>query len=1793
MESQTPLNRISRWCHPRMQSAYSDHKSGIVATLVLLLVGLLLLGWPILAAGAIHEGKLVSERTSREPQNDLCADIGTEVNGSIIVSTIWSEVNSPYHVTDDVTVRSGSRLTIEPGVVVCFAADKALHVGTGFSTGQLVADGEIDKPITFTADDASPGRGFWMGLEFSAQSQLNSLSYCVVEYAGTGINANDSDSHSIDHCTFRYNGDGDDGFSSGGAIHVYGDGTSISFNEIHDNEIGIRFRKSNENYIVSNQIHHNDGFGIGLVAEGGHGGDTNLIESNQIYNNGGNGVSLDLGSNNQILKNEITNNAGNGIWVQSQSGLEIVRNIVRANVQNGLVYAAPNSAPTAVHSNILCSNFAVNLLNLWSTELKAEGNWFGTNTPNVDGKIGSLVDFDPWIQMDVALNPASLPADGTSTAQFQLTMDDGGSHAVPDGYIVYAMPSQGSLASTVLTLNSGLATTTYTAGTVPGKVHIGLADDCKELDFFNELTLLGVDLAIAKKGPGEMTWPGQRVTYTIGISELKGIDTPNVVVTDELPIGATWVSDTGADCGLVRQETAPDVVWTKTQWDKDDRCWFDVTVEVGSEACPQGRLENSVLISSSIADDDPSNNRWTTSDDSPTVACLDLAVRKEDGAGLVPVLHPEKAYLITYTLTYTNEGYTDATGVVLSDTIPPGTRFYTGGDWTCDGDECRHTIGSLPVGGPHPAPPLVVQVLTPTLQSCDSLLDSAAIGDDGAQGPDLEPEDNKFDLNTSLPCLPDLVLAKTSDAGDCVFGGQRLTYALTYANVGLAGATGVLLTETVPANTTYAGSGWVCDGDTCTRAVADVPKGGSGSVEFAVQVDELLPDEVIVNEAQIGSVQADIDPRDNEILLTTPVCESELDLLVTKTDGGLILGPNKEYLIEYTITASNKGEVASTGVVLTDVLPLEATYKGTDWACTAGECSRHVGTLDPSATVQVTLPLQLEKSQFDCPVTITNTVRVTDDGAHGADRFPSDNAFTSTTTFECLPDLVVVLNDNVGPSPDGIDAWIPDILNGTPEQDDPRLCVSPGERVTYTVGYVNTGLTTATQVVLTETLPEHTSYVGAGWNCLDGVCTHLIGTLPPDTGGALPFTVRVNTVPSDRRVENEVRIGGAEEDLYPADNVSTDDTPICDECLQIRKIANPACAFPGDQIRYTIMFTNTCDMMAPGIVLTETVPAYTSHLPTPGWLPLGGKQLAYEYGPLGAYSGASVEFMVVVDDPLPDLVTETVNVVCIASEYTVGSVNCASLTTPLPLEPDLRVVKHDHIGLPPSPNTVRELDRFYRTMYGQPYHQLATAQSAEWAPVKPGDVFSYTVTYLNLGRRPATGVVLTETLPEHTSYVGYGWTHIGGNTYTYQAGDLGVREGGQKNFWVQVGPVVPCGGGGYLYNWVHIAGNEEECNLNNNWSGEETAAECVTIEAYLPLIMKAYVIGEEPTPSPTPAPTPTEPPEEEYVKDVAVNPETNRVYISSPALDSVLAVDPTGVGSVIASIPVGKDPIGLAVVTSTNKIYAANFNSWTVTAIQGSDHTPITSLYVGAQACKVASDSGDARVYVANHLESQNGAAAIDSQTDQFEYYYSRLHAAQGRYGIDVDPEAEKLFIAARDSGLIAIQDAFYPLQEPQIIKLDPPRVPYVVAFNPTTNHLFVTAADDNRVVVLAPYSIQWSRGKWTTWLGQRVFILDQANAGWIKEIPVGLGAEEGIAVNPRTGYVYVTNAGSNTVSVLKDDPNPALITFVKDIAVGEYPQGVDVDVNTHYVYVANADSQDLTVIDGNSQTVVKTIPLD
>jgi YVTN family beta-propeller protein len=75
-------------------------------------------------------------------------------------------------------------------------------------------------------------------------------------------------------------------------------------------------------------------------------------------------------------------------------------------------------------------------------------------------------------------------------------------------------------------------------------------------------------------------------------------------------------------------------------------------------------------------------------------------------------------------------------------------------------------------------------------------------------------------------------------------------------------------------------------------------------------------------------------------------------------------------------------------------------------------------------------------------------------------------------------------------------------------------------------------------------------------------------------------------------------------------------------------------------------------------------------------------------------------------------------------------------------------------------------------------------------------------------------------------------------------------------------------------------------------------------------------------------------------------------------------------------------------------------------------------------------------------------------------------------------------------------------------------------------------------------------------------------------------------AVDPRTGYVYIANSGSNSVSVISNR------TKIADVSVGSYPNAVAYNPSNGYIYVVNSGSSPATVSVINGTQVIGTIPV-
>jgi YVTN family beta-propeller protein len=102
-------------------------------------------------------------------------------------------------------------------------------------------------------------------------------------------------------------------------------------------------------------------------------------------------------------------------------------------------------------------------------------------------------------------------------------------------------------------------------------------------------------------------------------------------------------------------------------------------------------------------------------------------------------------------------------------------------------------------------------------------------------------------------------------------------------------------------------------------------------------------------------------------------------------------------------------------------------------------------------------------------------------------------------------------------------------------------------------------------------------------------------------------------------------------------------------------------------------------------------------------------------------------------------------------------------------------------------------------------------------------------------------------------------------------------------------------------------------------------------------------------------------------------------WATSRGPDTVTAFDGT-TGRVLATVPVGKAPMGLAVPRGTNKLYVGNEGSNSVSVISLSRREVITTIDVGSRPHHMHASADGNRVYVAEF--GTNKIGVIDTMTD-------------------------------------------------------------------------------------------------------------------------------------------------------------------------------------------------------------------
>jgi len=259
----------------------------------------------------------------------------TYVEGVITQDTIWTLVDSPFVLSNNVTVNQGATLTIEPGVYVRFGGDFSLIVN-----GRIVANGTAERNIHFTTNDPSSTVA-WETIEING-TQPSLFINCIIEGARNAVTL-DNGSLDIQNSVIRSN--------SENGITLNGGALTIQNSELANDSLSAINVAGGDLVSIENNIIDSNGNGV-LIA----GGDQVDVHNNVIASNG-NGLLItgQLNGTTDIRQNEISSSKQNGILLEADTlgNTVITENNITSN-NCGLFISA--NASTYITGNYISNN---------------------------------------------------------------------------------------------------------------------------------------------------------------------------------------------------------------------------------------------------------------------------------------------------------------------------------------------------------------------------------------------------------------------------------------------------------------------------------------------------------------------------------------------------------------------------------------------------------------------------------------------------------------------------------------------------------------------------------------------------------------------------------------------------------------------------------------------------------------------------------------------------------------------------------------------------------------------------------------------------------------------------------------------------------------------------------------------------------------------------------------------------------------------------------------------------------------------------------------------------------------------------------------------------------------------------------------------------------------------------------------------------------------------------------------------------------------------------------------------
>ncbi|UHA74272.1 DUF7507 domain-containing protein [Paenibacillus sp. 481] len=834
----------------------------------------------------------------------------------------------------------------------------------------------------------------------------------------------------------------------------------------------------------------------------------------------------------------------------------------------------------------------------------------------------------------------------------------------------------------------------------------------------------GVDLV--KEADMSFAFVGEPINYTIRIINTGTADAVNVILTDPLPDGATFIPNSvtldgvpqpganlanGFNVGTVPAGVTRIVTYT---------------LEVMGIPPSQAIMNMARAQFQFIVGGVPVPGSAESDTVNVPVGTSGIQVTKSTDS--VDAIVGET---ITYTVVYTNQGSIPVDRVVLTDALPDGTRqlqdsvFINGVQQFGAEVQAGVSLGRIAAGQ---SVTVVYSVVVDGLPASGTLTNVAQttgflLTPDGRE----VPTNNDSNFVVIPVFMPGIDVAKSANVTEA-FVGEEVVYTVVVTNTGNTIIADAVLADALPAASRFVDDSVVING---VGQPGENPQDGIflGSLSpgqvitimYTVEVDALPTPAELFNRAtanfdfQLPSgriVQGSMDS--NAVVI--PVFA--IDLTITKSGTPALV--NVGDVITYTLVINNGSQLTATNSVLIDALPAGAAFVPNSVTINGiPQPGANPATGIPLATIvpldSITVTYQLTVVSVPNPKEIVNRAQATFDFVS-----PGGNVVTDT-----IHSNVVIIPVN---SPIEFDVTV------TKSAD--RTTAFVGETLTYTVIVENASVNTLTSTVVVDPLPDGSRLVpdsvtvnGTSVPGADPVEGVSIGTIVSGTSVTIMYKVLVESTPIPPELMNMATANYIREGVGPeTTNSNTVVIPVVNTGVILVKSADASLAFIGETVTYTIVVDNTANVLATAVALVDPLPDSTRFVANsvtvngsirPGIRPDTGIPL----GNLAPTQSVTITFQVEVT-ALPEP-PELVNIANLIFTFIPPSGEVV---------PDVRVASNV-VRIPVIDSGIR------------------VTKSANKQDVLVDETLQYTVVVANNGSNTAANTVLTDSIPNGTRFV--------------------------------------------------------------------------------------------------------------------------------------------------------------------------------------------------------------------------------------------------------------------------------------------------------------------------------------------------------------------------------------------------------------------------------------------------------